>query len=81
MRKGASDSDREVVAALTPAGEAFFQDHFREVVDYTCEVLESVLSKAELTTLADLCQRIRKDARPPKGEAPPRAANERRRPR
>jgi DNA-binding MarR family transcriptional regulator len=65
VRQRASGSDREVVAALTPAGDAFFQAHFREVVDYTCNVMESALGKDELITLASLCHKLRAEARPP----------------
>lgn len=66
-RRRASESDREVIAALTPAGDAFFQQHFRDVVEFTRGLMESALSADELDTLADLCQRIRSDARPPVG--------------
>lgn len=63
LRRRAKASDREVVAALTEAGEAFFADHFRDVVGFTREVMTSALDPAELETLAVLCERVFDDAR------------------
>lgn len=59
QRRRAAKSDREVVASLTADGEAFFRDHFLEVVAFTREVMESALEPDELETLAGLCDRIR----------------------
>jgi DNA-binding MarR family transcriptional regulator len=58
QRRRAEHSDREVVAQLTPKGEAFFADHFREVVTFTRDVMESALDREQLTTLAELCDQL-----------------------
>jgi DNA-binding MarR family transcriptional regulator len=57
-RKRAPHSDREVLARLTPAGEAFFKAHFMRVVDFTCNVMDKGLSTRELKQLADLLAKL-----------------------
>ena len=44
-RRRAADSDREVLASLTPAGDAFFHMHFCEVVAFAGAPMESALSE------------------------------------
>jgi DNA-binding MarR family transcriptional regulator len=62
QRHRAPDSDRAVVASLTEEGEAFFDEHFRTVVGFTRDVMESALGPEELDALAVLCERIQERA-------------------
>lgn len=51
-------SDREVVARLTPAGEAYFRKHFMKVVAFTVGYMDQRLSTAEQTQLAELLAKL-----------------------
>jgi DNA-binding MarR family transcriptional regulator len=57
-RKRAPHSDREVLARLTPAGDAFFRDHFMEVVNFAGDLMDSGLSVSELKELGDLLGKL-----------------------
>jgi DNA-binding MarR family transcriptional regulator len=57
-RKRAAHSDREVIARLTPAGEAFFRDHFLEVVSWSSNLMNSGLSIREQEQLAELLAKL-----------------------
>jgi DNA-binding MarR family transcriptional regulator len=51
-------SDREVIARLTPAGEAFFKEHFLEAVEFNCSLFDSALATAEQEQLATLLGKL-----------------------
>lgn len=57
-RKRAPHSDREVLARLTPAGEAFFRDHFMEVANFSSDVIDRALSVSEQKQLAELLGKL-----------------------
>jgi DNA-binding MarR family transcriptional regulator len=57
-RKRAPHSDREVLAKLTPTGEAFFKAHFMEVVSFACELMGKGLNVSELKQLGELLGKL-----------------------
>lgn len=57
-RERSSQSDREVIASLTPAGEALFADLFPKTVNFGARVMDASLSAEELRTAADLIGRL-----------------------
>jgi MarR family 2-MHQ and catechol resistance regulon transcriptional repressor len=57
-RKRAPHSDREVLARLTPAGEAFFRDHFLEVAHWSSDLMDKALSSSEQKQLAELLGKL-----------------------
>jgi DNA-binding MarR family transcriptional regulator len=59
IRRRSQESDREVVASLTPEGEAFFAKHFLDIVGFTRDTMASTLDPDQLEQLAELCQRVR----------------------
>lgn len=60
VRQRATHSDREVLAALTPAGQAFFTANFRGTVTFMAGLFDRSLSHAEEERLADLLGRLAK---------------------
>ena len=57
-RKRAPHSDREVLARLTPAGDAFFQEHFIDVVSFASDLMDRGLSTNEQKQLAELLGKL-----------------------
>jgi DNA-binding MarR family transcriptional regulator len=57
-RHRSPESDREVIAALTPRGEKMFQELFPKVAAFTREFADSHFSHDELVTLAELLGRL-----------------------
>ncbi len=57
-RKRSPQSDREVLARLTPDGDAFFRAHFVEVVSFAAELMDRGLTVAELKQLAELLGKL-----------------------
>jgi MarR family 2-MHQ and catechol resistance regulon transcriptional repressor len=51
-------SDREVIARLTPAGEAFFNEHFLVAVEFNCSLFDSALATPEQEQLATLLSKL-----------------------
>ena len=58
QRQRSSASDREVVAKLTPKGEALFQELFPATVNYGAKLLNTGLPPDELRTLAALLDKL-----------------------
>lgn len=58
QRERSVESDREVIARLTPAGEALFADVFPATVNYSARVLNTGLSERELRTLSRLLSKL-----------------------
>jgi MarR family transcriptional regulator, 2-MHQ and catechol-resistance regulon repressor len=57
-RRRAPHSDREVLARLTPAGDAFFRDHFIEVVGFASDLMDRGLSSNEQKQLGELLGKL-----------------------
>ncbi len=57
-RRRAEHSDREVLARLTPAGETFFQAHFRETAQFMAGLFDRTLTRAEQDQLSALLQKL-----------------------
>jgi DNA-binding MarR family transcriptional regulator len=57
-RNRAPHSDREVLARLTEAGEAFFRKHFLAVARFSSDYMDSALSTAEQKQLAELLSKL-----------------------
>lgn len=57
-RKRAPHSDREVLARLTPAGDAFFRDHFLEVATFASDLMDRGLQVSEQRQLAELLDKL-----------------------
>jgi DNA-binding MarR family transcriptional regulator len=57
-RQRSSESDREVIAKLTPKGEALFHKTFPKTVNFSARTLDTALSRKELKELASLLEKL-----------------------
>jgi len=58
VRERAKHSDREVVARLTPAGEALFERHFPKATAFIVSLIDEKLTTAEQAKLAELLAKL-----------------------
>jgi DNA-binding MarR family transcriptional regulator len=66
-RRRSPHSDREVVASLTAEGQRLFEATFPPTVNYGAAILDTALSRSELTALAELLEKLLKNVRAPDG--------------
>lgn len=64
VRQRAEHSDREVLARLTPDGEALFQKHFPRAAAFMSSLIDSQLSRKEQEQLAELLGKLGKSDAP-----------------
>jgi DNA-binding MarR family transcriptional regulator len=57
-RARSDQSDREVIARLTPAGEEFFRKHFVEVASFSRTLIDGALTAAEQSQLVGLLDKL-----------------------
>lgn len=57
-RRRSPQSDREVVARLTPEGQKLFEELFPLTVNESARILDEALSKDELVTLSGLLDKL-----------------------
>jgi len=69
VRERSPDSDREVIARLTPAGQQMFEELFMPTARFTQATIDQVLTEDEQRQLATLLERLlaawRTPAEPP----------------
>jgi DNA-binding MarR family transcriptional regulator len=58
VRERAEHSDREVLASLTPKGQAFFEKHFPKATTFMARLIDERLTTAEQTKLAELLAKL-----------------------
>ncbi|GMV42936.1 MAG: hypothetical protein AMXMBFR64_46520 [Myxococcales bacterium] len=66
-RERSNQSDREVIASLTPAGEALFAELFPKTVNFGARLMETALTMEELRAAADLLGKLLAGIEPPEG--------------
>ena len=64
-RQRSRESDREVLAKLTPAGEKLFQSTFQKVPNYTRQIMDSGLTLSEQKQLTALLDKLMDKATAP----------------
>lgn len=64
-RRRSTESDREVIAKLTPKGEALFHEAFPKTVNFSARMMDTGLSRDEQQTLAALLDKLLKQIRKP----------------
>ena len=67
-RERSSDSDREVIARLTPEGERLFAELFPKTVNYSSRIMDTGLSAEEFETVAALLDKLLAQVRDPDPE-------------
>lgn len=58
VRERSAESDREVIARLTPEGEKRFEETFPRVVEFTTDSVSEHLTEDEQTAIADALERL-----------------------
>jgi DNA-binding MarR family transcriptional regulator len=77
VERGRADhSDREVIARLTPAGEAFFREHFLAIASFSRGLMDSGLTVAEQKHLGELLGKLNDHLEAP-SEPPPSTRRDR----
>ncbi len=64
LRERSSESDREVIARLTPKGQKRFEDLFPKVASFTTETMDTLMGENELTSLAEALEELLRELRP-----------------
>lgn len=60
VRERAEHSDREVLARLTPKGQALFEKHFPKATSFMAGLMDDRLTAAEQSKLAELLEKLEK---------------------
>jgi DNA-binding MarR family transcriptional regulator len=58
VRERAEHSEREVLARLTPKGQALFESHFPKAASFMAGLMDEHLTSAEQSKLAELLERL-----------------------
>ena len=66
QRQRSAGSDREVIARLTPKGEALFAKLFPKTVNFSASIINTALTKSEAKQLADLLEKLLQKVTDPK---------------
>jgi DNA-binding MarR family transcriptional regulator len=69
QRQRAQSSDREVIAKLTPKGQALFEVLFPKTVNYSAQIIDTALEPGEQKQLAELLDKLVSRVRAPDAEA------------
>ncbi|MCK6573319.1 MarR family winged helix-turn-helix transcriptional regulator [Myxococcota bacterium] len=65
QRQRAPGSDREVIARLTPAGQALFDELFPKTVNYSAGIIDTALTADEARVAAEILEKLIQAARRP----------------